>query len=44
MEGGSEEDPTMLTRSFTMRIEGAGIQSLGDESWGIDKLRVTVGP
>lgn len=29
---------------ITMRIEGAGIQSLGDESWAIENLRVLVGP
>ncbi len=29
---------------ITMRIEGAGIQSLADESWAIDNLRVLVGP
>ena len=29
---------------ITMRIEGAGIQSLADESWAIENLRVLVGP
>lgn len=28
----------------TLRMEGSGAQSLSDESWGIDNLRVRVGP
>ena len=30
--------------TITMRIEGAGIQDLDDESWGMANLRVIVGP
>lgn len=30
------------TATFTFQIEGAGIQSLDDESWAMDQLRVSV--
>lgn len=33
---------TASTASFTFQIEGEGIQSLGDESWAMDNLRVSV--
>ncbi|MGC4001158.1 MAG: hypothetical protein QM767_28340 [Anaeromyxobacter sp.] len=35
---------TSATARFTLRIEGAGIQDLGDESWGMDNLRVSIAP
>ncbi len=35
---------TASTATFTFRIEGAGIQSLDDESWAMDNLRVSVDP
>lgn len=31
---------TSANLTITMQIEGAGIQSLGDESWGIDNLTI----
>jgi len=33
---------TASTATITFQIEGAGIQGLADESWGMDNLRVTV--
>jgi hypothetical protein len=30
------------TATFTFQIEGPGIQSLGDESWAMDNLRVSI--
>ncbi len=44
-------DPTFLniahtgaTATFTFQIEGVGIQTLSDESWAMDNLRVSVTP
>lgn len=44
-------DPTFLniahtgaSATFTFQIEGQGIQSLNDESWAMDNLRVSVTP
>ncbi|MCW5623408.1 MAG: PEP-CTERM sorting domain-containing protein [Burkholderiales bacterium] len=35
---------TASTATFTFLIEGQGIQSLDDESWAMDNLRVSVNP
>ena len=35
---------TSSSATFTFQIEGPGIQSLEDESWAMDNLRVTVTP
>jgi hypothetical protein len=32
------------TATFTFQVEGEGIQGLGDESWAMDNLRITVHP
>ncbi len=32
------------TATFTFQIEGEGIQGMGDESWAMDNLRITVHP
>lgn len=33
---------TANTATFTFRIEGAGVQDINDESWGMDNVRVTL--
>jgi hypothetical protein len=35
---------TAPTLTLTFTIEGAGIQDLNDESWGMDNLRISVNP
>jgi hypothetical protein len=33
---------TAATATLTFQMEGPGVQSLGDESWAMDRLRVTI--